>query len=132
MGAFTNTLEAEIVSVFLRKGTRAVGGGDIYVGLFESDPGEAAGGTEASYTGYARQLATWTALDGNGQTKNENALTYPANGNPVNVVTITHLVLFDAASGGNRMFYAPLTASKTLSPGDVLSFAINAIVFGLD
>lgn len=130
MGAFTNTMEAEIVEVFLRKASKT--GSDIYVALFESDPGEASGGTETSYTGYARQLATWTPLDGNGQTKNVGALTYPANGNPVNAATITHLVLLDALSGGNRLLYAPLTASKTLSPGDVLSFAVNAIVFGLD
>jgi hypothetical protein len=47
-------------------------------------------------------------------------------------VTITHLALYDAATNGNRLFYAQLSASKTLSPGDVLSFAANAIVFGLD
>jgi hypothetical protein len=130
MGAFTNTMEAEIVEVFLRKASKT--GGNIYVALFQSDPGEASGGTETAYTGYARQLATWTALDGNGQTKNEGALQFPANGNPVNPVTITHLVLLDALTGGNRLLYAPLTTSKTLSPGDVLSFAVNAIVFGLD
>ena len=130
MGAFTNYMEAEIVKAFLRKATYT--GSDVYVGLFESDPGEASGGTETAYTGYARQVATWTELDGNGQTKNVGAITFSANGNAVNSVTITHLCLFDAASSGNRLLYAPLTASKTLSPGDVLSFAVNAIVFGLD
>ena len=130
MGAFTNYMEAEIVKAFLRKATYA--GSDVYVGLFESDPGEAAGGTETNYTGYGRQVATWTELDGNGQTKNVGALTFPANGNAVNAVTITHICLFDAEKGGNRLLYAPMSASKTLSPGDVLSFAVNAIVFGLD
>ena len=130
MGAFTNYMEAEIVKAFLRKATYT--GSDIYVGLFESDPGEAAGGTETAYTGYVRKLATWTELDSNGQTKNVGALSFEANGNAVNAVTITHICLFDASTGGNRLLYAALSAPKTLSPGDVLSFAVNAMVFGLD
>lgn len=131
MGAFSNYIEEKIVEHFLRNNaiTPPV---TVYVALFESDPGEATAGTETSYTGYARQSATWTALDANGQTKNVGALTFPANGNASASVTITHLALFDAATLGNRLFYAQLSASKTLSPGDVLSFAANAIVFGLD
>lgn len=131
MGAFSNYLEEKIVEHFLRNNpiTPPV---TVYVGLFESDPGEANGGTETAYTGYARQSASWTALDANGQTKNVAALTFPANGNAATSVTITHLALFDASTAGNRLFYAQLSAPKTLSPGDVLSFASNAIVFGLD
>ena len=131
MGAFSNYLEEKIVEHFLRNNaiTPPV---TVYVALFESDPGEATAGTETSYTGYARQSATWTALDANGQTKNVGALTFPPNGNASASVTITHLALFDAATLGNRLFYAQLSAPKTLSPGDVLSFAANAIVFGLD
>lgn len=131
MGAFANYLEDKIVEHFLRNNaiTPPV---TVYVGLFESDPGEAAGGTETAYTGYARQASTWTAIDASGQTKNTGAVTFPANGNASAPVTITHLCLFDAATVGNRMFYAALSSSKTLSPGDVLSFAANAIIFALD
>lgn len=131
MGAFANYMEEKIVEHFLRNNA-ITPAATIYMALFESDPGEAAGGTETAYTGYARQSSAWTALDANGQTKNSGAITYPANGNAVNPVTITHIVLYDAATAGNRLFYAALTASKTLSPGDVLSFAANAVVFGLD
>lgn len=131
MGAFSNYLEEKIVEHFLRNNA-ITPPTTVYVGLFESDPGEATGGTETGYTGYARQSASWTALDTNGQTKNVGALTFPANGNATASVTITHLALFDAATAGNRLFYAQLSAPKTLSPGDVLSFAANAIVFGLD
>ena len=131
MGAFSNYMEEKIVEHFLRNNA-ITPPTTVYVALFESDPGEATGGTETAYTGYARQSSTWTALDTNGQTKNVGALTFPANGNASAGVTITHLALYDAATNGNRLFYAQLSASKTLSPGDVLSFAANAIVFGLD
>lgn len=131
MGAFSNYLEEKIVEHFLRNNA-ITPPTTVYVGLFESDPGEATGGSEASFAGYARQACAWTALDTNGQTKNTAALTFPANGNTTASATITHLALFDAANAGNRLFYAQLSAPKTLSPGDVLSFAANAIVFGLD
>ena len=131
MGAFSNYLEEKIVEHFLRNNA-ITPPTTVYVALFESDPGEATGGTETAYTGYARQSSTWTALDANGQTKNVGALTYPANGNAAASVTINHLALYDAATNGNRLFYAQLSASKTLSPGDVLSFAANSIVFGID
>ena len=131
MSAFSNYLEEKIVEHFLRNNA-ITPPATVYVGLFESDPGEATGGTETAYTGYARQAASWTALDVNGQTKNSGALTFPANGNASASVTITHIALFDAATSGNRLFKAALSSSKTLSPGDVLSFASNAIVFGLD
>jgi len=131
MGAFSNYLEEKIVEHFLRNNA-ITPPATVYVGLFESDPGEATSGTETSYSGYARQSSAWTALDVNGQTKNSASITFPANGNASASVTITHLCLFDAATAGNRLFYAQLSAPKTLSPGDVLSFAANAIVFGLD
>ena len=131
MGAFSNYLEDKIVEHFLRNNATTPPA-TVYVGLFESDPGEGTGGTETAYTNYARQTASWTALDANGQTKNAATVTFPANGNASAPVTITHLCLFDAATAGNRLFYAALSAPKTLSPGDVLSFATNAIVFGLD
>lgn len=131
MGAFSNYLEEKIVEHFLRNNA-ITPPATVYVALFESDPGEAAGGAETAYTGYARQAAAWTAFDVNGQTKNTGALTFPANGNASASVTITHLVLYDAATAGNRLFYSALSSNKTLSPGDVLAFAANAIVFGLD
>ena len=131
MGAFSNYLEDKIVEHFLRHNT-ITPPATVYIGLFESDPGEAAAGTETAYTNYARQASTWTAIDANGQTKNAATVTFPANGNASASVTITHLCLFDAVTAGNRLFYAPLSSPKTLSPGDVLSFATSAVVFGLD
>lgn len=136
MGAFSDYIEGKIVDHFLRNSV-VTSPAAVYVGLFESDPGEAVGGTETAYTNYARQMSTWTALDASGQTKNVGSLLFPANGNAVNSVTISHLALFDAATGGNRLLYAELKvagtpAPKTLAPGDVLFFAANAIVFGLD
>lgn len=130
-GAFSNYMEEKIVEHFLRNNAITPPSA-VYVALFESDPGEGTGGTETSYTGYGRQSSAWTALDVNGQTKNSASITFAANGNASASVTITHIAIFDAATASNRLLYAQLSAPKTLSPGDVLAFAANALVFGLD
>ena len=131
MSAFSNYLEEKIVEHFLRN-TSVGSPTSVYLALFESDPGEDASGTETSYTNYARQVSTWTALDANGQTKNAGALTFPANGNASASVTITHAALFDAATVGNMLLKGPLANPKTLAVGDVLSFAANALTLTLD
>lgn len=131
MGAFSDYMEGKIVDSFLRN-TAYTPAATVYLALFESDPGEASGGTETSFTNYARQAAAWTAIDGSGQTKNSALITFPANANASASVVITHVCIFDAATAGNRLLYAALTSSKTLAVGDVLAFAINACVFTLD
>jgi len=130
-GAFTNHMESEIVRVFLQKGS--VTGPDLFIALFSADPGEAAGGTECSYTNYVRKPVTWTNLDGSGQTANVGQVDFPGNGD-VSPATVTHICVVDNVTPGvgNRWLYAELSAPKTLSQGDSLSFAPGAIVFVLN
>lgn len=130
-GAFSDYMEAKIVDAFLRN-TAYTPAATVYLALFESDPGEATGGTETAFTNYVRQPAAWTALDGAGQTKNSALITFPANANVSATATITHIGIYDAATTGNRLLYGALTAPKALAPGDVLAFAANALVFTLD
>lgn len=131
MGAFSDYLEDKIVEHFLRNNAVA-SPVTVYLALFQSDPGEATGGTETAYTNYARQASTWTAKDASGQTKNSATITFPANGNASASVAIAHAAIYDAAVGGNRLLYGPLAATKTLEVGDVLSFAANALTLTLD
>lgn len=131
MGAFSTYLQQKVVEQFLRNNPTTPPA-NIYVALYETAPGAGAvGGAETAYTNYVRETAVWTATNASGQTSNTATLTYPANGNAANSVTINAIVLFDAATGGNALFWAPLSTPKTLSPGDVLSFAAGALVFGL-
>ena len=44
--------------------------------------------------------------------------------------TVTHVVVFDAASGGNALFIGALDASKTVESGDI--FRINAGNFTIE
>ena len=127
MSAFTNYTEAAIVNHFLRNTSQASPSA-VYVALFINDPAEDATGTEASYTGYARQASTWTALNSSGETKNSGAIIFPANGNGSASVTVTHAAVFDAATSGNMLIKGALTASKTIEVSDVFAIADAQLV----
>lgn len=132
MSAFSNYLETKIVDFWLRSTTQTPPS-DVYLALFENDPGEEGTGTETAYTNYARQISIWTPLSvATGQTKNDAAITFPANGNSSSEVTISHAAILDSATGGNMLLYGPLASPKTLAVGDVLSFAANALTLTID
>lgn len=126
MSAFSNHVEDKIIDVFLRSGSHT--GTAPYVTLFTADPTDdttTALTNEATYTNYARQAVTFTASS-NGVTQNTAQIDFPANGSGVST-TLTHVGVFDASTSGNLLFHAALTTSKTLQPGDVLSFAAGAL-----
>lgn len=99
-----------------------------YVALFTAAPSDAGGGTEVTGGSYARKStagADWAASSG-GSIQNANAITFPAATAPWG--TVTHFGVFDAASAGNLLFWAALTASKAVGSGDTASFAAGALV----
>lgn len=136
MGAFSNYAEGKVADALLR-GVSLTSPGQVYIALFTGDPTEAGTGPETAYTNYARQscgatpASAFSALDGNGTTKNTATLTFPAVGG-ASSVTVTHWALFDAASVGNMLLYGALTAQKTLDPTDVPSFPANALQITFD
>ncbi len=131
MSAFSNYMEEKIVEHFLRNNAVA-SPSTVHLALFESDPGEDNSGIETNYVNYSRQVSSWTSLDASGQTQNTDVITFPSNGNASASVAITHAALYDAATNGNLMLKGPLSTSKTLQVGDVLSFAVNAMTLTLN
>ena len=129
MSAFSNYLEEKIVQHWLQ-GSSQTSPSLVYLALFTGDPLEDGTGPETTYTGYARQLSSWSNFSA-GQTKNSNVITFPPNGQ-VGSVVLTHGGVFDALANGNLLIKGLLATPKTLAQNDVLSFAINALALGLD
>lgn len=133
MSGFSDYLETNIVNATLRGGSYA--GGAVYIALFTSDPTDAATGIELSDPSYQRQRAHATAVsDGfsapaNGLTSNARTLTFPAI--TATQVTVTHWGIYDAQTGGNLLYHAPLQVAKTLDPSDVLSFPVGSLTVTL-
>jgi hypothetical protein len=142
MPAMSDYLENKIIDWLLR-GQAYTPPATAYVGLYTAGPSDAGGGTEVSGGSYARVavasgLANWAGTQSSGSTvassgtggttSNNGAVTFPAP--TANWGTVTAFGVFDASSGGNLLFYASLTTSKTVNNGDAApSFAAGALTF---
>lgn len=136
MSKFSNYTEANIIETTLR-GVAFPVPASTRLALFTADPTDANTVanevTLAAWPAYTRQdcaaggaINTGWGAPSDGVTSNAKAITFPAN-NGAGAVTITHIGIYDAATGGNLIYHAPLTASKTLQVGDVISFAIGSV-----
>lgn len=127
MSSMSDYLENKLGDHVLR-GLAYTAPANTYVALFTAAPSDAGGGTEVSGGSYARVAiapANWNGTHGSttgassgtgGQYSNAVALTFPAP--TANWGTATHFAVFDAATGGNMLFQAALTTSRTINSGD--------------
>ena len=125
--AFTDFLENKLVAHTF-SATAYTSPSTVYVALYTVAPTDSTTGTEVSGGGYARQSASFTTT-GNAAT-NASAIEYPtATGNYGTVVAVA---ILDASSSGNMLAYATLSASKTISTGDVFRIPAGDLDITLD
>ena len=109
----TNYFETMILNILC--GVRAGAPSAVYVGLFLTNPGEAGGGTEITYTAYARRRITFAAPasmeDGIG-ISNTADITFPTA--QAAAGTVTHIGVFDALTSGNMLIYGELAEPQTI------------------
>lgn len=142
--ALTDYLENKLVDTFLRAQAYTMPA-TVYVGLYTSCPTDSTAGTEVSGGSYARvsitsSLANWagtqsagstTASSGTGGTTSNNAaITFPTA--TADWGTVVCFGVSDASTSGNLLFYAALTASRTITNGSTASFAAAALSFQID
>lgn len=101
-----------------------------YIALYTSPPSDSGGGTQVSGGGYARK-----SVSANGTNYGVTAMV-ASNNLDISFTaataawgTVTHFGIFDAASGGNLLFWAPLAAEKTVAIGDTITIAAGAMTF---
>lgn len=105
------------------------GAGTYYVGLFTASPSEEGGGTEISAGGYARQKVTFGSAAG-GAMSNSAAIEFPTA--TADWGTATAWALFDAATGGNMLWYGDITVPKALYSGDIYRVNANNLTLTMD
>ena len=95
--------------------------GTVYLGLFTAAPSDTGGGTEVSGGSYARISCAFSVSGSNP--------TLCTNSSAAEFATATGtwgsvgwVAIFDASTSGNMLAWAALTASKTVSSGDVFRF----------
>lgn len=114
----------------------------VRVGLFltlPTDTTEASGGSYAgevsggNYSRVATTNLTWGAANSTGASttvSNVLAITFPTSS--ASWGEIVGVGLFDADTGGNLIWWGPLTAPKTVGNGEVFQFGIGALSLSLD
>lgn len=134
MSAASNYTEQNIINAMLR-GTAFPLPTKTYVSLHTANPGETGGNevTTAAWPQYARveaeqgtAIGTGWIAPTDGVTKNAKQLTYPSMNGGADV-TVTHWAIYDAATGGNMLAYAPLQTSRTLKTGDIFVFDAQSL-----
>jgi hypothetical protein len=127
MSKMSNYLENALVNATLR-GTAYTAPSTVYLALYTSDPTDADTGTEVSGGAYARQSVAFAApVDG--ATSNSANVTFPqASANWGNV---THIGIRDALTGGNLLYYAPLTTARNILSGDTIAFLSGQVTVTL-
>ena len=91
-----------------------------YVSLHTADPG-LTGASEVSGGSYSRTAVTFSAAS-SGATSNTGAVTFTS----MPAVTVTHVGIWDAASGGNFLYGDALTnGSQVVNAGGSFEFGIG-------
>ena len=136
MTAFTDYTENAIANHIFR-GIAFTMPAALYAALFSAVAnGETGSVTELSGNGYARAAcnpgtSNWNApVAGNGTVANGVAITFPqASGD---WGTVAYWGLYDAATGGNLLVYAPLANSRNITNEATPSFAAGAMTIQID
>jgi hypothetical protein len=145
MSAMSDYLENKCVDMLFRGGTMTTPAG-LYHALYTAAPTDAGGGTEVTGGAYARinlapTATNWASTGGAGTTTNPSVGTSGTTSNNVAITfptataswgTVTHVGIFDAVTGGNLLWWGPLTASQVVGIGGTFSFAISQISIQID
>ena len=114
MAAMSDYLETQLLNLTLRA-TPYTAPPTVYAGLFGGDPTDT--GTGATEVAIARQPVAFDAPTAEGKCANSGDINWtgmPAGG-------VTHIGLFDDATGGNMLYHGPLAAAKNVNEGDTLT-----------
>lgn len=125
--SFSNYLETELLDhVFANNAYTSPT--TVYVSLHTANPDEDGSGAEVSGGGYARQAGSFS-VSGNTATTTADIEYATAT---AGYGTVTHVGIYDAVTGGNLLAYAALTASKTITTGDVMRVPAGDLDITLD
>jgi hypothetical protein len=98
----------------------------IKLALVTANGSDSAAGTEVAGGSYARQTIAFDAAS-SGEIENNAAISFT--GMPA--CTVVGIEFYDNAGSPKRLAYGALTASRTVTAGDTVQFAIGAITLSL-
>ena len=112
------TQYSEQIILNVLRGITAQAPNAIFAAAYISNPGNAGGGTEVSYTGYARQPLVFSPPEtslGTASIVNVSDIPFPTS--PSAAGTITHFAVKDSLTGGNTLAFVTLDEPIVVSAG---------------
>ena len=130
MSAMSDYLEARIHNHILNAVASAAPA-SVYVALYTAAPSDSGGGTEVSGNNYSRAQMTagWTVNATSGVAQNTAQVEFPVASGSWG--TVTHIGIFDAASGGNLLYHGALNSSIAVVADDKPVFAAGDLTITL-
>lgn len=129
MSKMTTYLEDKLAAHVL-KATAYTVPATIYVALATAvSNGEAGTFTEVTGGAYTRKAIAFGAVS-NGTCANSADIDFPQA--TANWGTVTHVVLMDAATGGNALFYQNLTTARLIEIDDILRIPAGSLSVAFD
>lgn len=98
----------------------------IKLALMTANGSDSAAGTEVTGGSYARQTIAFDAAS-SGQIENNAAISFT----DMPSCTVVGIEIYDSAGSAKRLAYGALTASRTVTSGDTVQFAIGAVSLSL-
>jgi len=135
MSALSNSSEKSLLDWSFGSATWSGKPTVLYFGLLTSAPSDTGGGTEVSAGGYARSSLAVGITNFNrllvqgGSMTNKVPVAFPRA--TANWGTITHVAVYDASSGGNLVWWQPLSSSKTINEDDTFTWAAGELSWSL-
>ncbi len=123
MAALSDYAENEMLDHMLGTGAFAAPA-NVFLSLWTSDPTDDGSGNELSGSGYVRKDINFGAAS-SGVATSSGVVTFDTASGSWG--TVSHIGIHDAVSSGNLLFHGVLSASKTISSGDVMQIANGAI-----
>lgn len=134
MAQASNFLENKFLTGLLG-GSNVTFSGKPYIALMKSSPSDTGGGTEVTGTNYSRVRIGDTGqgnftVGSTGTATNSAAFTFADAGS--NWGTVTHIALYDSATGGNLLLFATLNASANIQSGDIFKIPASGFTITMD
>lgn len=103
----------------------------LYLDLYNGDPQGAGTSVLSTITGSATRSSITSAMGAAASGSTTNPSTITVTSSAAAGATVTHVALFDAATGGNLLMSGALTAPKTVTVTDVVEFLASALTIAL-
>lgn len=126
MSGFTDTLNEKIVNHFLRGQSQTVGS-SLFLGMFVADPLPEGQADEIAYSGYARQLVTFTPYNSTTNAiTNLNGLVFPKYAG-TSVQTVTYCAVFDSSTTPIMLLSGQVEIPAVLYPNEVVVWPVGEL-----